>query len=362
MALLNEIAAASILQNAAALLQPNFAWTTLEAVANVHAPSETVPCTRARVIQQLLEKFGSPGFRFESNFARTGNALLTCGAGAPHIVLVAHADEFSYLVGAQTGSQTWSLVPYCSHRTQIDYAAVALRYQLETRELATVAEGVMRRPQPDEEPLPHFVAGSGTVQPGDRIVLHHPLTRAGDTVQGSLDNAAAVAACLLAAFVLGQHAPALPLAFAFTDEEEGNPELNASFSRGARRLVRRMDPPELFVNVDGHEPNASAAIGGGALYAEQASKCRGAIVPPHIYAAFQALSKEMLTQGIAIHPNRGMVSRSDDVALVDSTPEVLLLGLPVSNAHFNRGLPTGSLSDIVNLAQVIVWTALRFTT
>jgi hypothetical protein len=187
------------------------------------------------------------------------------------------------------------------------------------------------------------------------------MIRQENRLRGSLDNSGSVTASLLAALALCQHAPDTSIAFAFTDEEEGNPELNASFGRGARRLLRKLDSPKLCVSIDGHDLNEWCKIGAGATFAEKASRSRGAIVAPHLYATLKPLSAEMIAHGIQIQENLGTVSRSDDVAMIDACPNVLLLGYPLQNAHFNRGAPTAALSDIVNLSRVIFWTAMALT-
>ena len=347
-----------VIQRIDSLLQPLTIWTVLGAIANTHAPSQTVAYTRARAIDQLLAGWGQENYEFDLNFAQTGSALLRLSQQAPDILFVAHADEFSYLVGPSNRDGSWSLIPFCSDQATIDYAAVALRYEPAAQQLATVAQGTIKRYVIDK--TPHFYPSSGQVQPGDRLVYDHQLQRRGDLTRGSLDNSAGVAACLLAARILTQVAPNTPVAFAFTDEEEGPPVFNTAFGRGSRRLARQLTPPKLCVVVDGHDVSRRYHRGVGAVFAEKASEAKGAVVPPRLYTAFKALAEQMVSHGVKIMENPGYVSRSDDVSWMEITPNILLLGYLLSNPHFNRAVPSASLSDISHLAKAIVWTALVF--
>jgi putative aminopeptidase FrvX len=349
-----------MLQAFNSLFQPEVVWRILKVIAEMHAPSQTVSYTRAAEIKCLLQEFGKGDHEFDLNYAKTGNALLSLGRQAPKILFFAHADEFSYLVGYRCDDGSWTLVPYCSHRAEVDNDAIALRYQPSVGRLEHVARGTIRQVNHGNESNPHFFPTWGSVQPGDRLVCHHPLSREGDIIQGSIDNAAGVAACLLAALALCQIAPRMQVAFAFTDEEEGPPVSNSTFARGARRLVQRLDPPDLCVNVDGHDISQWCSMGEGAVFAEKAALCKGGVVPPHLYARFKELADDMVARGVRITENPGYVSRSDDVACVEITPNILLLGYPVKNPHFNQAVPSASLGDILNLSKAVFWTAIEF--
>jgi len=334
------------------------AWTILETIANTYAPSQTVSYTRALAIQQLLPKLGLEAYLFDPDYAHTGNALLTLGARSPKILFLAHADEFSYLVGPEVGDGIWSLTPYCSDRTEIDYHAVALRYRPASGRLETAATGLISRDNPER--APYFVAQAGSLQPGDRVIYRHPLSQVADAIQGSLDNAAGVTACLLAVLALSRLAPQATVAFAFTDEEEGPPVYNTTFARGARRLLRRLPMPDLCVNVDGHNLSTWCKLGQGAVFTEQTGQGRGAVVPPQVYARFKRMAADMTAQGVRLTENLGYVSRSDEVACLEMTPNILLLGYPLRDPHFNQGVPAISLADLLDLGQAIFWTAVGF--
>lgn len=355
----NDRPPAEMLQAADSLFQPEMAWAILEAIADTHAPSQTVHYTRAIEVQRILQQHGNrDDYEFIRNYAKTDNALLYLGGHVPKIVFFAHADEISYLVGDRHDEGSWTLIPYCSDRAEIEYNAVALRYRPSMSGLEAVAEGTIRMINHGEKSVPHFFPAWGWVQPGDRLVYHHPLSLESDIIRGSIDNSAGVAACLLAVLALCQEAPRVRVAFAFTDEEEGPPVLNSTFARGARRLLRRLDPPDLCVNVDGHDISQWCSIGEGAVFAEKTSLCKGGVVPPHLYAAFKELADDMVAHGVRITENPGYVSRSDDVACVEMTSNVLLLGYPVKDPHFNQAVPSASLSDILNLSKAVFWTAI----
>ena len=251
------------------------------------------------------------------------------------------------------------MIPYCNHGAEIEHAAIGLRYEPSANKLQQIAEGVIKNVNHGDDVVPHFFAIKGSVQPGDRIVYHHPLKIEGDIARGSLDNSAGATACLLAALALCQVAPAVPVAFVFTDEEEGPPASNSTFGRGARRLSGMFDSPDLCVVVDGHDVSQQCSIGDGAVFAEKASPSKGGgIVPPHVYATFRLLAHDMVARGVDVTENLGHVSRSDDVACIEVTPNILLLGYPVSDPHFNQAVPAVSLSDILNLSKAIYRTAI----
>ena len=53
--------------------------------------------------------------------------------------------------------------------------------------------------------------------------------------------------------------------------------------------------------------------------------------------------------------NNAYSSRSDDVSVMMRTANVLLLGYPGFNRHFDRGLPRAHLDDVTNLAKAVVY-------
>jgi putative aminopeptidase FrvX len=357
-----ESSISRLYQAAEPVFQVELIELILKTLAGAYAPSQTVAYTRAKAIQTLMAQLGWQNYQLEPDYARTGNVLLSLSSEEPRLLFLAHADEISYLVGPQLGESTWSLLPYCNDTTQIDYPAVALRYQSTTHQLEAVAHGLIQRVLERHPNGPYFRSSQELIQPGDRLVYYHPLVLEGDFVKGSLDNAAGVAACLVAIAAFHQVGVQLPLAFAFTDEEEGPAVMNSSFARGARRLMRRMPMPELCVVVDGCEVSPWCTMGQGAYFSEKSSLTRGAVVPPHLYTRLEALTFTMQAHKIGINPNLGYLSRSDDVACMEVTPNILFLSYPIKNPHFNQAAPTASLSDLLNLAKAIFWTGLAMST
>jgi len=207
---------------------------------------------------------------------------------------------------------------------------------------------------------PLFTPADGLeLQMGDRLVFDYPMQRKADgTALGHIDNAAGVTACLMAAIALLEMRPQTQVGFIFTDEEEGPSQTPRSFARGARRLMGRIQPPGLCIVVDGHSDNLKV-MGSGALYAERSGEGRSAVTPPHLFARFQRLMNELNQSGIPLHPNPGRISRSDDVALISYTANILNLGYPTTNSHFDQGPPSANLNDIVALARTLYWLVIR---
>ena len=338
-------------------------WTVLQSLASVHAPSQTVAYTRARVLEQLFDVCGAERMQFDRNYRQTGNAVAFLGerTDAPQILLLAHADELSYLLAPdQFGAHppvTWPLEAFGSDRALDTHEATALRWLPDQCQLTCVAEGEIRRVGNDDEiRTPVFVARSGSLLRGDRVVYHRPLKLGSDgLVHGAgLDNTVGLAACVLAATALSRSYMPVSVAFAFTDEEEGPSVDNVGFSRGARRLFRRLDPPIVCLNIDGHDSSFASPIGTGAVFAESSSHCRGAVTPPHLYAIMKQVAEQVVSDEIHLIENVSYVSRSDDVSAFEASPNVVLLGYPISDPHFNRAVPSVALSDLVNLARAIV--------
>ncbi len=332
------------------------AWAILETVANTHAPGQTVACTRAPVIRSILAKEHAHSISLVPDYERTGNTMLLLGNEFPSRLVFAHADEISYLISPQGSGDDWPLVPFCKHLARITMDAVALRYSTSAAAMQISARGVIVPPVDPGVNLPHFKILSGVVQPGDRVVYDYPMRRVGSRVYGSIDNAAGVTACLLAAIALAQTCPDLPVGFAFTDEEEGPAAQNTSFSRGARRLLQRIRIPDQCIVVDGHPILDQNSFGNGALFAGYSGQAGSTVTPPALFAAFKYLAGELQQSGIRILESRGAVSRSDDIAIIEYTPHILLLGYPSNNGHFDQAPPEADLSDLVDLAKTIYWT------
>ncbi len=333
------------------------AWLILEKIANTLAPGQTLAYTRAPVLREILSQWAKPGFTFDSNYQNTGNSVLYWGPIFPKNLFFSHADQISFLVGPSLDKHNYRLIPNCSFLSQIEIAGAGLRYDPQAGIMDRVARGIIKPEDIDGRPVPYFSVKEGSLLPGDRVVYDFPLQReAGDFIRGSLDNAYGVTACLLAAIEFSNTAPDTDIGFVFSDDEEGPPLYPVSFSRGARRLMRQIECPDLCFIVDGH-PNDHYGVGSGALYAETSGQCAAGITPPHIYQKLQFLADQMRSQGIILNENRGKVSRGDEIALIEFTPNTAMLGYPSTNRHFDEAPPRGSLQDLLHLANAVYWIA-----
>ena len=351
------------------LTRPEDLLTFFTRVAKTPGPSQTVSYSRGRAIQEAVVGFlGPESDRFlDLNLAGTGNVALRF-APTPRVVFVAHADEISYLVGS-TGilpacpddQRGIPLVPFCNHNAQQDWPGSAWRYLPSERRLAQVARGTIRSRELAGVWRAWFVAEEGQVAPGDRVIYETPTHwDPNGLLRGKVDNAFGVAALLAAARALVHTGERPPVWFLFSDEEEGPPQTAASFSRAMRRLVHSLPlPPEtLFVEVDGHEVPHEQTPGPGAFFGEAAKLAQGVVTPPDLYAPFRDFAAGLAAQGVAIQENRGYISRSDSVAIMERYRHVLLCGYQVRDTHYRHGWPTASMDGLVGLAQSLACIAL----
>ena len=329
-------------------------FNILEKIANTNAPSQTVRFTRAQVIGDIIRSFPGHNLRFDPDYKGTGNSLLWNGEEEPWILFFAHADQISYLVESEVDHNLWRLLPFCKHLSEIEVPAVSLRYSLEQSCLIKMASGHLFSRMERERLIPYFSLLDGDLQTGDRIVYDTPLTCREGIAYGNIDNAAGVTACIIASLSLNEAFPFSGLGFVFTDEEEGPAEDPVYFARGARRLFKQIRKPEYCVNVDGHGGLASGQ-GNGAFYTEKTGEGVAAITPPDLFRKIKILAEELRSEGILFLENISPVSRGDDVACLEVTSQVLSIGYPSTNRHFDRGLPSVSISDLVHLAKTIFW-------
>ena len=143
------------------------------------------------------------------------------------------------------------------------------------------------------------------------------------------------------------------------------------WARATRRCARRqrlhrslLPAPELAIVADvqqgGGDPDAdtrggvenSTRLGGGAVLAEFSSLARGAVTPLDLYGLARHMADVLAGFGVRVQEsNNAYSSRSDDVSVMLKTPNILLLGFPGFNRHFDRGLPRAHLDDVVHLAK-----------
>ncbi|MBC7633610.1 hypothetical protein [Aeromicrobium sp.] len=342
----------------------------LATVANTPAPSGASSITRgARVRAWFVDQdMSKQGTELHLDYQRTGCDLLTSGTGG--LRMLAHLDEVSYLVDdSWIVPGLWPISPYCYHLAEGPAPARVVRFHPDGTWTAADRGEVI------EEGGKHFFRCAANVDlgPGDRICLASELAcdRSTGLVTGSLDNAAGVTAALLAASVLAE--VGVPFTLILTDEEEGPSGASSqTISRGAARYFHRsqlQDAP-LTVAIDIHgvpardeEDVRGHAVPWGASLAEFSSHGRGSVAPPQLYAA----ARDFLCKGNSIvdgvRPNSGgYVPRSDDVVAMTHTNRVLVLGYPGANRHFDRGLPSANLHDLMQLARALVALAVGVST
>lgn len=339
------------------------------------AASGTVSLTRGPLIAEFWGDSSVGSQRGFHLFTIAENLVIN--PGGEKKLFAAHGDQISYLVPQETQEGETELVPFCAHRASPgkEYNGLVLRYSKKeeglkvTRQMEPIAQGKIGT---TEKGLPYFTGG-GSLPPlrtGDRVVYNYPVEAKGDLLSGNLDNAAGMATCLAAALTMKEIAQEakvnfrdLEVSFIFTDEEEGPPASNATFGRGLRRYLRRTNQyPKMMVNIDGHDVRISEESDRGALYASFVSGGKGPVVPPQLYVPFRNFMEGLKKEGVrsATTESVGRVSRSDDVAMMEVDPNVLILGYGTENCHFNEAVPTANLSDLVDLSKAIVWTALKF--
>lgn len=340
------------------------------AIADTPAPSTAAAALRMPVLLDLLGADGVLDDKFLSidpNFHNTASPVML--TGTPDIErplwYFAHLDTISYLIQPFDGRR-FPLVPYCHHLTETGRrAAQAYRFDLRAARYVVAAEGWLV----SEEGALYFEsdATAADLQPGDRVV---PVTKCRPAANGHwtghFDNAGAVAALAVAAPVLAQAGIAALLAL--PDEEEGpKGSENQVIGRGSSRLVARLPAPDLALIADmqqSGDPNRPGAnfgtrLGGGAVLSEFSSRARGAVTPPPLYALARHLVALLADIGVRVQESANVyTSRSDDVSVMLRTPNILLLGFPGFNRHFDNGDPGADLSDLVDLAKALVYMSL----
>jgi hypothetical protein len=344
----------------------------LSALVDTPAPSTAAGAMRVPVLNRLLAAdgaFDTGRLRLDPDFGGVGSPVIFTGAGGIEkpFWAFAHLDTISYLVQPNQGGRV-PLVPYCVHLMHDgECPANAYRYDLESNRYRVVAEG--RIESSAGSPFFRFMNRDVQLRPGDRIA---PASCFNDLEQGGLftglmDNAGGVAALAVAAPVLAE--AGVEAMLAFPDEEEGPVGAgNQTMCRGSARIVSLLPPPKLAIIADvqqgGGDPDAdtrggvenSTRLGGGAVLSEFSSLARGAVTPLGLYGLARRMADVIAEFGVRVQEsNNAYSSRSDDVSVMMRTPNVLLLGYPGFNRHFDQGLPRAHLDDVVNLAKVVVY-------
>ena len=246
-------------------------------------------------------------------------------------------------------------------------SANAYRYDFESNRYRVVAEG--RIESSSGSPFFRGMTPGAQLRPGDRIA---PLSAFSDLGQGGLftglmDNAGGVAALAVAAPVLAE--AGVEAMLAFPDEEEGPVGAgNQTMCRGSARIANLLPPPKLAIIADvqqgGGGPDAdtrggvenSTRLGGGAVLSEFSSLARGAVTAFGLYGTARHMADVIAGFGVRVQElNNAYSSRSDDVSVMMRTPNVLLLGYPGFNRHFDQGLPRAHLDDVMKSAKAVVY-------
>jgi hypothetical protein len=344
----------------------------LSAFVDTPAPSTAAAAMRVPVLSRLLAAdgaFDTGRLRLDPDFGGVGSPVIFTGgaeAGKPFWAF-AHLDTISYLVQPDRGGRT-PLVPYCVHLMRDgECAANAYRYDFESNSYRVVAEGKIE--SSDGSPVFRSMAPEIQLRPGDRIAPFSSFRelKQGGLFTGLMDNAGGVAALAVAAPVLAD--AGVEAMLAFPDEEEGPVGAgNQTMCRGSTRITGLLPAPKLAIVADvqqgGGDPDAdtrggaenSTRLGGGAVLSEFSSLARGAVTPFDLYSLARRMAHGIADFGVRVQEsNNAYSSRSDDVSIMMKTPNVLLLGYPGFNRHFDRGLPRAHLDDVTHLAKAVVY-------
>ncbi len=343
-------------------------------ISSVASPSTAASVLRGPILKELLQEtkaLANNNLHFHLNFENTGNSVIFTGTKVVRKKLwyFAHLDTISYLLQPKQQA-CYPLVPFGHHMIQNGKRfAVAYRFVSSHSRYEIIARGCLE----SEDANPSFRPESGdfSLRPGDRIVFSTSYQE--DPLSGNfsahIDNAGGVAALLAAAPVLA--ATKVEALLAFPDEEEGPPGSgNQVMGRGSARILNLLPVPELVIVSDVQQagddshPNIAgrgadgAKLGQGAILSEFSSLARGAVTPPHLYTIAVEFVAALEEIGVKVQiSNNSYTSRSDDVSTMLKTPNVLLLGFPGFNRHFDLGEPTANIHDLVHLAKALVYFA-----
>lgn len=348
------------------VITPEAYFRTFQQLSDNYSPTMTVSRVQGPLVERLLAEGAGDRARLtlDRNARRSGSITLKVGAGRPAVWLSAHADICSYLTGAWDGAG-YPLTPFCMHRTDHgSRPAMALAAPRGHGPLERLAEGAMLTAADSSV---RFVCDRDDLPLHTRVVHHHPARWSRDSglVSGFLDNQAGSAALLLAAQALSHFdASALML---LNDEEEGPVDKgNQGFSRAANRLLHRTpleDLPAYAVVIDGHgqedllRQGRPTTFGRGASFTGMSSQARGAVTPPQLLEFARELRDWGADNGLAMVEHPGYVGRSDDISLMQFTPNVSIVGYPSAYSHFEQP-PVAYMHDLVAVTRALTLIAL----
>jgi hypothetical protein len=331
-----------------------------------YSPTLTVSRVQGPLVERILaDGAGNPErITLDRNTRGSGTITVKVGARQPALWLSAHADICSYLTGAWDGTG-YPLTPFCSHRaTSGARPAMALGAPRGAGPLERLTEGQMIS---YENGTVRFECTRADLPLHTRVVHHLAAAwdRDSGRVTGFLDNEAGSAALLLAAQVLSHFDVAALLLL--NDEEEGPVDKgNQGFSRAANRLLHRTpigEHPNYAIVIDGHSQeqqlrqHTTTTFGQGASFTGLTSNSRGAVTPPQLLAFTRDLADWLRPHGIDLIEHPGYVGRSDDISMMQFTPNVSIIGYPGAYSHFEQ-TPMSQMSDLVHLTKTLVLMAL----
>lgn len=329
------------------------------------APSTTASMTRGRLIKNLLSKnnfLETTSLSFFQNYKKTGNTVIFTGSLKEKKPLwyFAHLDTISYLIKTKQNNE-YILTPYCYHLLEESRKVPAgvLRYNIQKNRYENIIDGILFN---NDEGNPCFKTKKPVnLQSGDRVYIKSETeyNKENGIIRGNIDNAGVVAALLAAAPVLAELN--IDTMLAFPDEEEGpSGKGSQTFARGSSRLIDELSAPKLAIVADMQggsldKDSDTAVIGEGIGLAEFSSETRGAVTPPHTYLKAELVAKEIENLGIKVQKNSNYTPRSDDVNVMRKTPNIILLGIPGTDRHYDKQKPAASLKDIVNLSKAFIY-------
>lgn len=349
------------------IITPSRAFALFKALADVSGPTTTVSYTRGPVVQEIVDSAQADGtchtnIRVDTNYLSSGNVVLAIGdVVSKPIWSMAHLDNISFLTGNYLKDR-YALTPYCDARqTKGRRPASALIYDTKSNSMQTIAAGWLCFDGSQHT----FETERADLPPATRVVYQSSAQwdRESGMVSGNIDNAYGCSALILAAIVLSSWD--VQSMFVLADEEEGvvvpGP---AAFSRGASRLINRIDPtcyPSLITISDHHEEVTDLAagklslsrFGNGAQFGAFASGTKGGVTSPRLLAYQRAMACFLEQNQILLNENAGYISRSDCVSAMMATPNVSLIGYPGAYSHF-IDTPRAHIDDLVNLAKSLV--------
>jgi hypothetical protein len=341
------------------------------------APSGSEQLTRTPVLRELLEGVNVPLDSFDVNFAGSRSPAILL-ATPQKLWVSAHSDTISFGVRHRTNLTSVKLMPFAAHRPvelknfhTREFPAAVLRYDTRTRGYERISEGVIGY-HDGKDMVPYYNAATKPktgFNPGlDRFVFTPTMQYDFETglLQGNVDNAAGLAVCILVLKTLtvlarenGIDVRDFPVGFVFPGQEEGSPDQNATFARGARQIIKNTrveDLPQTIIEVDEQDTIGNYPVSTSALLAPFVSEGRGVILSPQDFGEFSRFLRSLSRMGVSVkssdsaHTN---VSRSNDPAYMERIPGIIPVGYGGRWPHFNDGMPQANLTGLVNNAKAI---------